>query len=221
MRPPPAFRIEALSRAGALEVFAQPIEEGLRSPFDEENALAATLHKRGPHFLAGRLAAQGALSALGGAPAPIPRGAEGEPCWPAGLVGSISHTHGLAVAVVGPSEAVAAVGIDVEHRARTLDERTRSLVCHPDEHAWLDAPPPLPAQALMLLVSAKEVVFKAYFPVTGVRLQYRDAVLAPEGEGIRANVVRELELPPPVEPTLPIRWVEAGEHLVLLGTAWR
>lgn len=219
--PPAAFRIDALSRRGSLEVFAQPIEEGLRSPFDDENELAASLHRRGPHLLAGRLAAQSAMAALGIDPVSIPRGPEGEPRWPEGVVGSISHTHGLAVAVVGAAGAYATVGIDVERRERTLDERARGVVCHPDEHAWLDEPPPLPAQPLMLLVSAKEVVFKAYYPVTGVRLGYRDAILAPDDEGITARVVRDLSLAAPVRPTLSIRWVEVGEHLVLLGPVAR
>ena len=47
-------------------------------------------------------------------PTPILKGEKGEPRWPDGLVGSLTHTEGYRGAVVGRSPAVRSVGIDAE-----------------------------------------------------------------------------------------------------------
>ncbi|HWS27500.1 MAG TPA: hypothetical protein VN259_13150, partial [Xanthomonadales bacterium] len=63
-------------------------------------------------FLAGRLAAHAALTALG------ERGAVGRqgraPVWPQGCSGSISHANGCAVAVAASARHWQALGIDLE-----------------------------------------------------------------------------------------------------------
>ena len=42
------------------------------------------------------------------------RGSHGEPLWPAGLVGSITHANGYRAVAIAPSEKVSAMGIDME-----------------------------------------------------------------------------------------------------------
>lgn len=218
---PAPFRIDALSQRGVVEVFAQPIEEGLCSPFDEENAFAATLNKRGPHFLAARLAAHAALEGLGCSACAIGRGEGGEPLFPAGVVGSLSHTHGLAVAAVADAGRAFGLGVDVEKRARTLSPGTQRTLCHPEELSWIDDGRGLPAAPLLALVSTKEVVFKTYFPLTRVRLGYHDAIVTPRGGHLLARVVRALPLPEGALAELPVRWAKVGEHLVFFGALHR
>lgn len=209
-----AERFADLCRPG-LEVWSLAIHEGLRSPFDEENALAADLNKRGTHLLAGRLAAHAALRALGHAPCPLLRGDEGEVLWPTGVTGSVSHTPDLAVAVAADAGRYAGVGVDVERRERSLDPGTARLIAPADEErAWLAAPPDgLVGDALVALTSAKEVVFKAYFPPTRVRLRYRDAVVTPTADGMHARVLPAFDLPS----ELPIERAEVGQYVVLTG----
>ena len=51
-------------------------------------------------FTAGRLCAVQAIRGLGGSETEIPVGERGEPIWPKGFVGSITHTQGYAAAAV-------------------------------------------------------------------------------------------------------------------------
>lgn len=78
---------------------------------EERAAVARAVPRRVSEFAAGRQAARQALSALGLPPVALPRLPNRSPSWPEGISGSISHSAGLAVAVVrrgGP------IGVDVE-----------------------------------------------------------------------------------------------------------
>ncbi|WP_336666429.1 enterobactin synthase subunit EntD [Enterobacter mori] len=115
--------------------------------------------KRKADHLAGRLAAAYALNER-----TIPGiGPSGEPLWPDGISGSITHSGTEAMAVVAPYPAL--IGIDseailAENEAREIkdgiidaqEERVLSRSCYPF------------ALALTLVFSAKESLFKALFP---------------------------------------------------------
>ena len=73
-------------------------------------------------------------------PVPILKGDKGEPCWPDGVVGSLTHCTGYRGAVVGRSAAVRSVGIDAEPHdvlpdgvldAITLDEERHEIAALP------------------------------------------------------------------------------------------
>ncbi len=216
---PLAFPVPALAEELGVAVFAHPLEAALQSPFDDENELAHSLGPlRGPHLLGGRLAAHAGIASLGMEPSSLAREPSGAVRWPDGVVGAIAHTHGLAVAIVGPAAHFHGVGIDVERDDRGLDGGTRRLLARVEEHAWLDAPPPLPASPLLLLAAAKEVVFKAYFPPTQVRLRFEDAIIEPTTRGFSARVLRP-DLGVPTD--LDIRVAPLGPHLVLAGALRR
>lgn len=212
---PRAFRVDALTDALGAAVYAHPIDDALASPFDDEQELAASLGPlRGPHLLGGRLAAHAALAALGLEPEALPRLPTGAVRWPRGTIGAIAHTHGMAVAVVGREVQFHGLGIDVEAHDRALDPGTRRILSRPEEHPWLDAPPPLPAAPLLMLAAVKEVVFKAYFPPTQVRLRFEDAIVSPSPRGFAARVLRQ-DLAVPRE--MDILVAPVGPHLVLAG----
>ncbi|MFZ9887831.1 MAG: 4'-phosphopantetheinyl transferase family protein [Myxococcota bacterium] len=212
-------RVEELSARLGAEVWAQPIEKELSSPSDDENMTAASLGPlRGPHFTAGRLAARASLSSYGVHPHTLPREGSGAVGWPPGFVGAIAHTPALAVAVTAPTTRFYGVGIDVERADRCLSPGARRLVARPEEAAWLEAPAWPLLDPLMLLVAAKEVVFKAYFPHTQVRLRYHDARLEPFGDGLRATVLRQ-DLALPLQMDVAI--YPYGDYLVLGGVIVR
>jgi len=147
--------------------------------FPEELAALgpAVVGKRLREFLAGRAAARAAVSALQGSSAgPIGRGRRGEPLWPAGLVGSITHTRGLALAAVGWREDTVGLGIDIEAKDRKVSLEVARLVCLPQEQAWVEAGED-PGLRLKMLFSAKESVFKALYPLESVYLSFKDAEL--------------------------------------------
>jgi 4'-phosphopantetheinyl transferase EntD len=126
-------------------------------------------------FALGRAAARDALAELGLAPLGIGRGAGGEPLWPDGMVGAITHTGDLAIAVVGRQTDYAGIGIDVEQQSPGLSARAARLVCTPTEFAWVDEAPS--SQRGTMLFSAKEAVFKALFPIERIWLGFGDAEL--------------------------------------------
>ncbi|GAA0449100.1 hypothetical protein GCM10009544_09910 [Streptomyces stramineus] len=112
-------------------------------------------------FLAGRGAARRALAAAGLPAGEILR--EGRrPVLPAGSVGSISHSAGLAVALAAPAHRFRALGCDLELRG--LPTAAAHVVLTPDEQTWaIGAPTPAEAEhRLLAAFSAKEAAFKAF-----------------------------------------------------------
>jgi 4'-phosphopantetheinyl transferase EntD len=144
-----------------------PLEEGILGP----RAVAS----RRVLFALGRAAARDALRELGLEPVGIGRGGGGEPLWPDAVVGAISHSPEVAVAVVGRRTDYAGLGVDVEESARGPIARAARLVCRPNEMVWAD--PESDTQRLTMLFSAKEAVFKALYPIERVWFGFADAEL--------------------------------------------
>src|SRR5207249_3754140 len=92
-------------------------------------------------FALGRAAARDALVDLGLVELGIGRGGGGEPVWPEGIAGAITHSGDLAIAVVGHDTDFAGLGIDVEQQSPGLSARAARLVCTPTESAWVDEVP--------------------------------------------------------------------------------
>jgi 4'-phosphopantetheinyl transferase EntD len=127
-------------------------------------------------FALGRASARDALAELGLPGVGIGRGEAGEPLWPSGTVGAISHSPDLAVAIVGWRSDYAGIGVDVEEPARGPTARAARLVCRPSEMAWVD--PEAGTTRLTMLFSAKEALFKAVYPIAGVWLGFAEAELS-------------------------------------------
>ncbi len=138
--------------------------------------------KRLREFSAGRQCAREALARLGQAPVALPVGPGRAPLWPAGIIGSISHTAEIAVAVVARRAQVRSLGIDVES-ADPLAAELLALVCRDAERAALAVSGLEPGPGAKLLFSAKESLYKCLWPLTGVFLEFHDL-------GIRLDPVR-------------------------------
>jgi 4'-phosphopantetheinyl transferase EntD len=78
----------------------------------EVQSLGGAVEKRRREFITGRACARGALAQLGMDPVAIPSGERGEPCWPAGIVGSITHCAGYRACALARVGVIAALGID-------------------------------------------------------------------------------------------------------------
>ena len=61
---------------------------------EEEPLIARAVAKRRNEFVTVRYCARQALGELGVPPVPILKGDKGEPCWPDGVVGSLTHCEG-------------------------------------------------------------------------------------------------------------------------------
>ena len=68
---------------------------------EEEPLIAKSVAKRRNEFITVRYCARLALEELGVPPVPILKGEKGEPCWPDGVVGSLTHCEGFRGAAVG------------------------------------------------------------------------------------------------------------------------
>jgi 4'-phosphopantetheinyl transferase EntD len=164
----------------------RPVGVGIRRSSDgpapgllpgEEDILGPrALEQRRTTFALGRAAARDALAELGLPELVIGRGPAGEPLWPDGIVGAISHAGDTAIAVVGRNTDYAGLGVDVEELARGPSARAARLVCRPSEMEWADVESG--TRRLTMLFSAKEAVFKAMFPIARVWLGFADAELA-------------------------------------------
>jgi 4'-phosphopantetheinyl transferase EntD len=137
--------------------------------FPAEEALVRTAGpRRRAEFAAGRACARTALAALGLPLAPVVAGRAGEPRWPAGVTGSITHCAGYRACAAARTADVAALGIDAEPDAG-LPAGLIESVASPAERAWIArqaAAGPVVCWD-RLLFSAKEAVGKLWYPLTG------------------------------------------------------
>jgi len=158
---------------------------------EEQEALGRCVPKRLQEFAAGRACASAALKQLGYPRCPILRGTNREPLWPSGVVGSITHCDGYCAAAVASTAAVETIGIDAELNA-PLPEGTLSLIAFDEELMMLSD---LPADGVCwdrLLFSAKESLFKAWYPIERQWLGFEDArvTFVPQNGTITAQVLR-------------------------------
>ena len=142
----------------------------------EEALIARAVQKRRREFATGRHCAREALGRLGIGPVPILPGQGGAPQWPPGIVGSITHCAGYRAAAVARAGEVLTIGLDAEP-AEWLPAEVLGLVALPDErHRLLDLARAEPGVCWdRLLFSAKESVYKAWFPLTRRWLGFADA----------------------------------------------
>lgn len=183
---------------------------------DERAAVASAVPHRQREMIAGRDCARRALARLGMDAPSIPPDADRVPCWPHGVVGSITHAPGYVAAIVAHARDHAGLGIDAE-RIDRVAPGIAHLIARPDELAWIAAQPD-PALARALVFSAKEAAYKSQFPTTRERLDFLDAHVLVEGDRFtvawRAGT-RAAELPP-----IEGRYTVGAAHVVTLAR-WR
>ncbi|HSJ64054.1 MAG TPA: 4'-phosphopantetheinyl transferase superfamily protein [Gemmatimonadaceae bacterium] len=120
--------------------------------------------KRRLQFLLGRAAANRAVASLTGSSAEsVGRGPQGEPLWPAGLTGSISHSGATAVSIVMRREGWS-VGIDIEAIEETKSSELVNYVLDPRERLALANACGSDDRAFFLGFSLKEAVLKSLLP---------------------------------------------------------
>jgi 4'-phosphopantetheinyl transferase EntD len=130
------------------------------------------IESRKREFTTTRSYARRALSQLGLPVTPVLRGPSREPLWPSGVVGSITHCQGYRAAALAKQRDIWTVGIDAEIHDR-LPAEVFEQVLVKEELTWLTSAP-LGTHWDRVLFSAKESVYKAWFPLTGRWLGFED-----------------------------------------------
>lgn len=189
----------------------------------ERRIVASAVDSRKSEFGDGRWCAHRALRGLG-EDGPILRGDKGMPLFPGTVTGTISHTRGLRVALVGDAGRWRGLGMDVEV-AQRLPDGVLSAVSSPSERRSLQrAAQRAPGCSLgTVLFSAKESVYKAWFPLAGRFLDFdevelhldvraRDTAASTDevGGGWHARILSQ---PSPV-PTVDGHWVVRDGYVV-------
>jgi 4'-phosphopantetheinyl transferase EntD len=160
----------------AIEARSDPVDIVLFA--EEEEIVGRAVEKRRREFTTARACARKALAGLGLPPLPIASGARGEPLWPEGVVGSITHCEGYRACAVARATDLLTIGIDAEPN-EALPDGVLAEIARAEELAWL-AELARTASGVCwdrLLFSAKEAVYKAWFPLAKRWLGFEDAVL--------------------------------------------
>jgi 4'-phosphopantetheinyl transferase EntD len=172
-----------------LAIATGPILRELKGALPSElHALGSAVDARVAEFVAGRTLARHAAAALGIALAEVGIGGAGEPVWPAGLVGSISHTRSRAAAAIATSAKYRSVGLDLDD-PRPLGSAA-ALVSRPPERAavitagWAASD----EDAARVVFCLKEAIYKCQYSLIGVlELDFSEVEVTATG-AIRPNV---------------------------------
>jgi 4'-phosphopantetheinyl transferase EntD len=144
---------------------------------EEQSAIGDAIEVRRREFATGRACAHRALEELGSRSVPVGVGPSGEPLWPSGVVGSITHCNQYRGCAVAYASTFVTIGIDAEPN-EPIPEAVRHRIVHPDDRVWQ----PLRHKPTVcwdrLLFSAKECVYKAWFPLTQRWLGFQDVTIA-------------------------------------------
>lgn len=99
----------------------------------------------------------------------------GEPIWPKGVTGSISHSQGIFCASAALITHYSSLGIDIESIRNKISDDAFNLIVNDDEADWLSRIHEDIDFFRLLIFSAKESLFKLLFPLVKKRF-YFDAV---------------------------------------------
>ena len=110
----------------------------------------------------------------------IEKRTDGLPNWPAGCTGSISHTQGAAIAIVGMNQNWNGLGIDIETRFSPYDPLDiKNLVMNESEEILMGSAFPMLSlpDHILALFCIKESVYKAAFPKLRQAWEFSDVQL--------------------------------------------
>jgi len=190
-----------------------------------DHALALPAHiersvrKRQAEYFYGRLAARHALAAAGLPVLDIGTGAERQPLWPLGTIGSITHNRHRAGAVALAAGSWHGVGIDIESPA-TQDQldSLASLAVDAAELRLLDADR---ARLLPLVFSAKESFYKAAYGAVGRFFDFSAVrVTAIDADRLTLVVAEALSARWCVGATVQVHWRTLPDGDVLTAVIW-
>jgi enterobactin synthetase component D / holo-[acyl-carrier protein] synthase len=170
--------LERILPGGVAVIATREDRDALLFP-EEETAVGRAVDKRRREFITARACAREALAQLGHPRQAIPAGPKGEPVWPAGVVGSITHCDGYRACAVGRKEEWVTIGVDAEPNL-PLPDGLLGDIALPDERELIrDLSRRVPGTHWdRLLFSVKESIYKAWFPLAERWLGFEDAVVS-------------------------------------------
>jgi enterobactin synthetase component D len=164
-----------------LQNFHQDFFQLFNIPFPAQ--LQKAVPKRQAEFLAGRLAANRTLAAIGVLVSEIPTGEHRSPIWPKAVVASITHNESTALCAAAfkaknNDAGLKYLGLDLENilPIATIEE-IKGMIINPDEAIILRQSALDFTTAFTLAFSAKESLFKALYPNVGYYFDFDAACI--------------------------------------------
>ncbi|MCL2713558.1 MAG: 4'-phosphopantetheinyl transferase superfamily protein [Alphaproteobacteria bacterium] len=147
---------------------------------DELAFIRGASARRQAEFGTARVHARLALGQLGarvGSLLPLP---DRSPRWPAGVVGSISHTDDCCAVAVAPAGPIAGVGIDIEAAGPSLSAGIEEMICTHEERAWIARHQGHHGAGVLgrLIFCTKEALFKCQYNITRAFMDFREVELS-------------------------------------------
>ena len=152
--------------------------------------LSKAVTKRRAEYLASRYAARIALASMGIHDFILENDADRAPIWPAGIIGSLSHTAQRAVIICAADRPQRLAGVDVEQlmKADTALEVSDSIVSADELDYLQQCGIPL-TTAITLAFSLKESLYKALYPRLRQFMDFHSAeVIELDGETGQARL---------------------------------
>jgi len=138
--------------------------------------------KRRREFITGRTNARQLLKKYNLHRYPLLPNADRAPIWPEGIIGSISHCKDLCGVIVSEAKHYRSIGFDIEN-IRTFNFAVRKYICTEDEDEWLlSLPEASRSQALLLIFSIKESLYKCIYQADGIKLNFKKISSIPQFE---------------------------------------
>lgn len=190
--------------------------------FPQERAyIARASEGRQKEFATTRACARKAMRLLGVPEVAVLPGLRGAPEWPEGVVGSITHCPGYRAAAVARASDFVSLGVDAEPDEALPDHGMLELIALDEERVRLgELAAAVPGISWdRLLFSAKESVYKTWFPLARRWLGFEsaDIVIDPSAGTFTARLL----VPGPLVAGVPLttlngRWL--ADHGLLLTT---
>ncbi|MYB39354.1 MAG: 4'-phosphopantetheinyl transferase superfamily protein [Gammaproteobacteria bacterium] len=136
----------------------------------EREQVEGAVASRRAEYSTGRFLARRALGRLGIDTSSI-LAEDRRPIWPAGVVGSITHSRHYALAAVCPRSHFAGLGIDLERTNRVTDRIAPKTMTERELAGTAASWPPYTRTANF---GAKEAVFKAVNPIVGLMIGFKE-----------------------------------------------
>ena len=181
-----------------LRYFSCRISEDINLFDREREIIKRAIPKRVYEFSAGRMCARKCLSYYGVENVELLRGKFGEPLWPEGYSGSITHHQNVAIAVTTPTNTGARIGIDLVSKLDSLDD-TDLITCSEElrlfENLSHDADPGI------LIFCIKESVIKICSPLLQKFIDFREIGLSWSDRGdLHASIS-------PLNRVMKVQWI--------------
>ncbi|MFI5157214.1 MAG: 4'-phosphopantetheinyl transferase [Sphingobacteriales bacterium] len=157
----------------------------------EYKYIESAIEKRKTEFSTGRFCAKKALENIGLFEKEILVGTNREPLWPEGILGSISHCDNFTGAVVGCTDKIVSIGIDIENIGG-IKSNVWDVIYTTSEQQFLTNTPTNKVDLFSTLIfSFKESLYKFQYPITGIYLDFKDVEITFERSEFSFNIINK------------------------------